>query len=491
MEILASQPDPPRSYNLPDMQLQMALLDRLVERWPEATIVPSLAERWEISEDGLRYVFHLKEGLQWSDGTPLTASDVEYGIKRSLDPERPGVSVSIYYVLEGGQDYALGRSADSASVGVHALDDRTVEFRLAAPAPYFLSVVNRPDGGPQPRHAVERQGDDWIEPADQVVSGAFRQVERTAERVVLERRADAPPRPGNVARVEITLTDVPEALNAYDAGDLDLVIVNPFSTHLASLASRPDDADLGPAAWTLYLLIQHELPPYGNLDLRRALAHAIDREALATRDLPPGVAVATGGVVPPTLQGHTPDIAPRFDPELAREHLARAGIDRPIEVVTTAGGVVEQLCCDVVEGWRETLGIDVRLELLDQQEFVRVRMRLHESGPIVPTGWFPGYPDPEYYLRLLLHSEAADNRGRWSHPPYDELIERARREPDGPTRLELFHAADRLAIADQIAVIPLAYARSVFYVKPHVHGWWEFGKSWPSFADLVVEEQPE
>ena len=136
----------------------MQLFDRLVEAWPERTIVPSLAERWEISEDGLRYVFHLRDGLTWSDGQPLTAHDVEFGIKRVLDPESPGSSVAIYFVLENGQDYYLGANRDADAIGVRALDDRTVEFRLVAPAPYFMSVMNRPDAGPQPRHAIERDG---------------------------------------------------------------------------------------------------------------------------------------------------------------------------------------------------------------------------------------------------------------------------------------------------------------------------------------------
>ena len=81
--------DPKSAIAWPNIQACMQLFDRLVEAWPERTIVPSLAERWEISDDGLRYVFHLREGLTWSDGTPLTAHDVEFGIKRVLDPDEP------------------------------------------------------------------------------------------------------------------------------------------------------------------------------------------------------------------------------------------------------------------------------------------------------------------------------------------------------------------------------------------------------------------
>ena len=91
----------------------MQLFDRLVEAWPERTIVPSLAERWEIADDGLRYVFHLREGLMLVRREPLTAHDVEFGIKRVLDPVTPGSSVAIYFVLENGQDYYLGHNADA------------------------------------------------------------------------------------------------------------------------------------------------------------------------------------------------------------------------------------------------------------------------------------------------------------------------------------------------------------------------------------------
>jgi oligopeptide transport system substrate-binding protein len=461
------------------MQLQMALYDRLVERWPEATIVPSLAERWQVSDDGLRYEFTLREGLVWSDGTPLTAADVEYGIRRTLDPRQPGVSVSVYSMLENAQDYALGRLAAGGEVGVKALGPRTVEFRLAAPAPYFLSVVNRPDAAPQPRHAIEAHGDAWTEPDRHVVSGAFRQVERGSERVVLERRSESR-RPGNVGRVDLRRLALRDAL----AERPQLVTVQPISPSAPDVREVANEVELGPPAWTVYLVFDHARAPYSSVELRRALAHAIDREALGAT-LPPSFVAATGGLVPPALLGHTPDIAPRFDPELARRHLAEASLDGPLELVGTRGDQIEPIVELLAASWRQVLGVDVQLKLLDEL-YATVRMRMLEYGALAPSAWFPGFPDPEYYLRLLLQSEAVDNRGRWSDAEFDGLIERARLEPEGRRRLELFHAADRRAVADQVAVIPLAYARNAFLVDPPVRGWWEFGKSWASFADLEL-----
>ncbi|MDE3025166.1 MAG: AAA family ATPase, partial [Acidobacteriota bacterium] len=296
--------DPKSAIAWPNIQACMQLFDRLVEAWPERTIVPSLAERWEISDDGLRYVFHLREGLTWSDGVPLTAHDVEFGVKRVLDPASPGSSVAIYFVLENGEATYLGENDDWDAVGVRALDDRTVEFRLSAPAPYFMSVMNRPDGGPQPRHAIDRAAEAGV------VSGAFEVADRSDDRIVLRRRSA---RPGNVSEVELVRTELDGTLSRYSEGALDMVLVR-YTPRLADLTagSVHPDASIGAPAWSGYIRFDHGDPVTGNLELRRALAHAIDRDALAAV-CPANLVVATGGVVPPALQGHTHDIALRYD----------------------------------------------------------------------------------------------------------------------------------------------------------------------------------
>jgi ABC-type oligopeptide transport system substrate-binding subunit/class 3 adenylate cyclase len=482
-----NDPDPRSAIAWPNIQLGMQLFDRLVEAWPERTIVPSLAERWEISDDGLHYVFRLRDGLRWSDGAPLTAHDVEFGIKRVLDPVTPGASAAIYFVLENGQDYCLGRTTDASAVGVRALDDLTVEFRLAAPAPYFLSVMNRPDGGPQPRHAIEARGDGWTALGEQVVSGAFRIAERDDEHLVLERRADYANRvrPGNIARVEYVRSTVADALPRYEAGELEMVAVR-YTPRLADrVAYAPSrQAVVGPAAWTAYLAFDHGDPMVANVGFRRALAHAIDREALAEL-LPANLLVATGGLVPPALQGHTPDIAPAFDPDRARDLLAQSGVDGTVRLAGLADWV------DIIEaigrGWHDVLGLRVETPTWTPDHAWQLPRPWEEFlAPIVITGWLPGYSDPEYYLRLLLHSESKTNEGGYAYAPFDELVEQARQERSDRERLELYHAADRMAVAEQAALIPIAYGRSMAIVKPSVSGWWEFGKSSAPLADLVV-----
>jgi ABC-type transport system substrate-binding protein len=245
------------------------------------------------------------------------------------------------------------------------------------------------------------------------------------------------------------------------------------------------DAVLGPASWSAYIRFDHTDPLIANLDLRRALAHAIDRDALAAV-CPANLVVASGGVVPPALQGHTPDIVLRYDPDLAREYLARSGFDGELEL---AGMMVwDEILHAVTASWREVFGdrVAARSWSWQEDEAMQLGSRV-DSAKLRITGWLPGYADPEYFLRLLFQSTSRTNEGGFVDPAFDILIERARQERSDRGRLERFHEADRYAVADRVAVIPLVYGRSTAFVQPHVHGWWEFGKTSASFADLTVD----
>jgi oligopeptide transport system substrate-binding protein len=480
--------DPIRSYSLQDMQLQMALFDRLVERWPDDTLVPSLAERWEVSDDGLRYRFTLREHLVWSDGEPLTAADAAFGVLRNLDIQAPGISVSMLYVIEGARAYLRGDRDDIRHVGVEALDDRTVEFRLTTPAPYLLSMLNRPDCGPQPRHVVERHGDDWHLPQHIVNSGAFRRVEQSADHVVLERRPRyLGSRFGNVARVEWRTGPADHNVRAYLEGELDLVWLG-RGWHGSETNRLPADETFpGPPAGLSYLFFNAANRWGANRDVRAALAHGIDRDTLAGA-LPQDETVATGGVVPPALAGHTPDITPPFDPERGKSLLVGAGFEGPVRVATLERFRPEVEV--VAEMWRGHLDVVVEVVVVEDPGLWIALPTSQHDCMVFPGTWYPGYTDPEYFLRLLLASDAADNHGRWSHAPYDALIERAMSAANEQDRLELFHSADRMAVVEQVAVIPLAYAWNTSVRRPSVEGWWEFGKSWANFADLTITRPP-
>ncbi len=244
---------------------------------------------------------------------------------------------------------------------------------------------------------------------------------------------------------------------------------------------------MGPSAGTIYLAFDHRDPLTSNVHLRRALARAIDRAAL-THMVPANAVLATGGLVPPALQGHTPDIALPYDPQLAREELARCTPDGKLTLAAFPNefALAEALTAQ----WRDVLGIDAVTHPWSAEQAARLGRPWGTANATI-TAWLPGYPDPEYYLRLLLHSRSKTNEGGFSHAPVDQLIDRARREGDGRARLEHFHEADRLAVADQVALVPIYYTRGLAYVQPWVAGWWEFGKSSASLANLTVADRTQ
>jgi peptide/nickel transport system substrate-binding protein len=271
----------------------------------------------------------------------------------------------------------------------------------------------------------------------------------------------------------------------YQRGNLDLILGRYAARPRGSGPSGPPDEQMGPSAGAFYMAFDHRDRSTSDVHLRRALAYAIDRSALAHL-VPANAVVATGGLVPPALQGHTPDIALPYDRQLAREELSRCA--RHARLVLSALPDWYALAEALTAQWRDVLGIDAVTHPWSAEQAAR-QGRPWEFANATITSWLPGYPDPEYYLRLLLHSQSKTNEGGFSYGPFDQLIERARREGDGRVRLELFHAADRMAVADQVALVPICYLRGLAYVQPWVGGWWEFGKSCASLADLTITDR--
>ena len=182
-------------------------------------VIPGAAESWTISEDGKTYVFTLREGMQWSDGRPVTAADFEFSFKRILDPVTASRSAAMLYVIENARPINGGKLPVDV-LGVRATDARTLEIKLEAPTPFFLElIVHR--GNPVPQWAIEEHGREWTRPENIVVNGAFilgQWVPQTSLRVVRNPMFfDA----GNVsldAVIYYTTENLTAAFNRYRAG---------------------------------------------------------------------------------------------------------------------------------------------------------------------------------------------------------------------------------------------------------------------------------
>jgi class 3 adenylate cyclase/ABC-type transport system substrate-binding protein len=445
------------------------LYNRQLTPRPGPYVVPGFAEHWEVSQDGLRYRLRLAPDLMWNDGQAVRASDVVWSIQRALVPGRTGHAGGLLFVLVNAERYARGEIADPDRIGAEALDDRVVELRLHRPAPYFpylmgLTVLSplRPDSA----------GD-----------GPFVLRKLEVDEVIIERNPGHPlPQPGNVRRSVWRQLQGETALMALERGEVDVVAAN-FNDPVLRAASDPNTVVVMGAPVQSLMVAFGSGPKFQtDIGLRRAVARATDRRLLEPF-LVLGQSIATGGLVPPGLAGHTPDVALRFEPELARRYLAESGHQGPLSVAIVTG--LRPLYADaLIQAWREVLGLEIRVVEVSPTRI----SSFTEVGHLVLYPWMAHYPDAEYFLRVLLHSASPTNLFRWSHPPFDDLIDRALAERTGAGRLGLFHEADRLAVQEQCVIIPLVYGCPVALVKPWVRGWFEWGSPAMPFNGLSIDE---
>jgi ABC-type oligopeptide transport system substrate-binding subunit/class 3 adenylate cyclase len=459
--------DPAHAFFSANLRLQIQLYDSFLERRPGPYVVPGLAQRWEVSNDGRVYRFTLAPDLTLNDGNGYTAHDVIEGFKHNLAPATQSTEAAHLFVLEKAADYAAGKIQDFGQVGVRALSNEVVEFRLEAPAPFFIFLLALyPFSG-----AVAGRG-----------NGPFRLSRMEPDRVVIERDPGyRRRRGGNVAIVEWVPLTADQASGTRPPTNVDAAAVGDPAPHRLPVADKLTTA-MGPLLRTMYVAFAGQSKQGLDIHMRKALAHATDRAAL--EPLSWNESPARGGLVPPGLPGHTPDIALRFDPAVAREFLKRSEHRGPIRL-TTSRTVNPPYLDKLIRCWCEVLDVDIETVFISVED----QDRSGDLGHAGFQGWVAAYPDPEYFLYMLLHSRSTSNASRWSSAPFDALVDRALAQDSGTARMALFHEADRLAAQEECAVIPLVYSRMVTLVQPWVHGWWEWGVPWLSYDELTVDDR--
>jgi oligopeptide transport system substrate-binding protein len=469
--------DPGRCFEADGGYVIDQLFSGLVELTPQLSIVPSLANRWEVSEGGRRYVFHLTDDLRWSDGTPLTAGDFEYAWKRVLDPVVGSPNGELLYAVKGARAFHSGRVPERDRVGVQAPDEVTLVVELEDPTGYFLHLLTHHSTFPVPRHVVEAHGDSWTEPGKMVTNGPFtiETWKRGKSLLLLRNPQYLGDVTGNVDRVELTVVrDEPKTLELYDADVVDLLNLRdtPLSQTEYAQQRYPKEHHSRAILSTQYAGFGVTRRPFDDPRVRRAFALAIDREELAEAQLQGRPSPILGGFVPRGMPGHSPGIALAYDPARSRRLLREAGYPGGrgfprVEAVLGSGRAYlgEQLRAQ----WKASLGIDIAWESVP---FARLCDRLHAGEPphIYVCGWVADYPDPDSFLRTG-HIQA---HSRWRDKRYEQLVEQASRIMDQGRRMDLYRQADRILVEEAV-IAPLYYPRHHFLVKPWVRtparGW--------------------
>jgi ABC-type transport system substrate-binding protein len=455
----------------------------LVDYDDKARVVPDLAERWEVADGGRTYRFFLREHVTMHDGEELTADDVKRSVERALHPTSPGNLTSYYEGLVGFAAYAAGTAQHLDGVVVEGR--YVVTFHLTDPDATFPYLMTLMPMRPVCKSAGDRYVDTWLPcgagPFKLEADGWKR---GTSLRVVRHDGYYVPGLP-YLDAIESTLNMqvVSQALRFQD-GDLD-ILSDISSADLARFQADPRWKPYGFARADRSVygeFMNTRVAPFDNVEVRRAVAAAIDREQYRLVN-PLHLRVATQ-LIPPNYFGYEPSFAgQRYDYAAALEHMRKAGY--PYDPATDTGGwprTVDYLAYDPSTGEQTVQVLQQQLAKIG----IRLRVRLVSwttylaliSAPGRATmgfgGWDGDFPDASNFFEPLFTSsaigpETTDNYAFYSNPRFDDLVARAHHELDPGKRMTLYHEANAILCDDAPWAFTVGYH---FYDvrQPYVHG---------------------
>ena len=450
-----------------------------------------MARSWDVLGGGREYRFYLREDVFWSDGRQVTAGDFEYAWKRVLDPSLKTFARDFFLDIKGAPDYANGKGTAS-DVGIHAVDDHTLIVELEHPTGYFLQLLASGSSLPVPRHVVESHGDAWTQVGTIATNGAFQlSAWEPRQRITLKRNPNYHGlAEGNVEVVEASIYQErgEDPLRWYEEDNLDVLLfywLSPPEADRARHLHANEYLNI-PAVAELFLTFDSSRPPFDEPRVRKALAQAIDVEALAELAFRGQHLPATGGFLPPGMPGHMPDVALPFDVPRARELLQEAGFpngsDFPeIECLAPLLPAHEVLVGHIQSQWLEHLGIKTTWSQIEMGSFIE---RLHNQIPnVITSAWSADYPDPDNFLRI----GALEAMKAWENLEFEELVESARRSINQEERIGMYIEAQRILI-DEVPLFPLTYNRGHALIKPWVSHYPLTPMRWNNWKDVVIEE---
>ncbi len=449
------------------------IFDGLVALDPGLNIVPALADTWTISRDGLDVMIHIRQGVKFHDGSPLTADDVVYSFRRILAPARARKSIAASYlqIVEGAPAFSGGKSTKLP--GIVAVDPSRVEIRLSRPYLSFLSVLAMDDLRIVPRHVLEKKGDAAMRRAP-VGTGPFRFVSWSDDALVLSANDEYFAGRAYLDRVMILFprADERDTGNArFLRGEID--IVKPTSDSLPLLQADPAIEmhrfqDLSVS----FLGMNTTIPPLNDARVRQAIGAAIDRRALA--EISPGMRSIAQGILPPGLPSYSPSPkAIDYSPERARALLVQAGHPggrglSPIPFYTSqVGSSALANSLDRLRNDLAAVGIPLEVHVVNWAD-LNDKIERHEA-PLFQLGWVADLPDPDSFLRTLFEPGGSANYFDFDDAETGRSLERGASETNPLERARIYRGLEQSVLA-KAPLVPLFHSVGVIATRRSVHG---------------------
>jgi oligopeptide transport system substrate-binding protein len=436
--------------------------------------VPSIAKRWEFSEDGKTITFHLRDDVFWSDGKPVTAGDFEFSWKRLLNPATAAEYAYFLFDVENAQEYNSGKMKDPAKVGVRALSPLVLQVRLKRPVVYFPSITTFMVTFPQREDIIAKYGTHWTDPGKIVTNGPFVLSEWRHEYKLILTASDSyygrtsRMKKNSLDKVILFIVREPTtALTLYETGDLDMTGLPPVA--IPHYKDSPEYVRL-PLLRGEYYGFNTQKPPFDNALVRRAFSYAIDRSRIP--EILQGGQVPTSSWIPKGMFGYNPDIGPKFDPEKARSLLAQAGYPDgkglpPLSAAFNSDPTNRLIAEFIQDQWKKHLNVQVEF---DSQEWKVYLNRLKMDPPaIFRLGWGADFPDPDNFMNLFT-AVSGNNHLRWANNQYDALVGQGAGEHDPEKRHAIYNDAQEILTETEAPIISLYILAQNRLVKQHVKG---------------------
>jgi oligopeptide transport system substrate-binding protein len=517
--------DPAAATGIAEGRVSRFLFEGLTVHDPKTlAVLPGTAESWNVAPDGRAYTFHIRSGARWSNGERLTARDFAWSFERLLDPRTAAEYAYQLWPVKGARRFTTevddaGRPTNAfETVAIRATDMDTLSIELEEPLAYFLDVLAMPALAPVNRQSIddararfpETWSSEWMKPEHLVTNGPYTlQLRRVNDRIRFAKN----PAYWDADHVAFETVDalavehVGTMLNLYLTGEVGWTDNAPTSL-IPRLMPR-EDFQPAPYLGTSFYRVNVTRPPLDDKRVRRALALAIDREAITQKItkageaaawsfVPPCVRDPTGAELAHCTDRATPALCFAADVAEARRLLAEAGFGPgaralpPIEIHYNTQSNNKDVAEVIADAWHKHLGVDVRFTNQEWKVYLDAQKRLDYQ--VSRSSWIGDHPDPIGFLEIFA-GRSENNRTGWSSARYDDLLARAR-TARGDERRGLLHDAEALLL-DELPILPLYFFVTKNLVDPRLGGFHanaldeHFPKFWYWMDDEELEARRE
>lgn len=473
--------DPHIATGLPEHHVISSIFEGLTTKNPYTLEPePGVAERWDISDDGLTYTFYLRENALWSNGDLITAEDFRWSWERALTPELAAQNSYMLYPILNAEAFNTGEISDFNQVGIKVISDLVLEVQLRAPTPFFLQLLDHYITFPVHRETVESFGlytdnlSRWSREGNIVSNGPFELTEwQVNSHVRVEKREnywDADTVKLNAIVFYPTENLITEERMFRD-GLLHRTEEVPLDKVPVYLAEDPDTIVIAPYLSSYFYLINTTKAPFNDLKVRRALSMAVDRDLLNETVLE-NIMQPAYFLTPPGTIGYEPPVTFGYDPEQARALLAEAGYPNgegfpSFEILYNTQENHRKIAIAIQEMWRDELNINV--SIVNQEWQVYLESIDNMNYDVARRGWVGDYVDPNTYLDMYITGGGNNNVG-FSNARYDEIvINEAPLKLDNQERFALYREAETI-LMEEMPIIPIYIYQTKNLKSPDMKG---------------------